>query len=197
MKLLGQHDYNKLFVVGEYGRHFFASHQIPIEKSFLYTAQNPSLHRARDICSILLDLYQRKELAKIFVIYTDFNNGMDVTARSTRLLPFHRTYFDSSKTEKAVTAPFEFSPSVEEVLDHMIPSYVTGFIYSALVDSFCSEQNARMTAMDSASGNAQKLLDDLSVQYNHVRQNAITQEITEISAGAKGQQRAAEGGVTP
>jgi F-type H+-transporting ATPase subunit gamma len=197
MRLMGEHLDNKLFVVGEYGRHFFASHHIPIEKSFLYTAQNPSLHRARDICAILLDLYQRKELVKIFIIYTDFSNGMDMTARSTRLLPFHRTYFDdTSKTEKAVTAPFEFVPSVEEVLDTMIPSYVTGFIYSALVDSFCSEQNARMTAMDSASGNAQKLLDDLSVQYNHVRQNAITQEITEISAGAKGQQRAAEGGVT-
>ena len=68
-----------------------------------------------------------------------------------------------------------------------MPSYVSGFIYSALVDSFCSEQEARMTAMDSANENAQKILDNLSTQYNRVRQGAITQEITEVSAGAKAQ----------
>ena len=71
----------------------------------------------------------------------------------------------------------------------IMSSYVSGFIYSALVDSFCSEQNARMTAMNSANDNAQKLLDDLSVQYNRVRQVAITQEITEVSSGAKAQKK--------
>ena len=71
----------------------------------------------------------------------------------------------------------------------MIESYVSGFIYSALVDSFCSEQNARMTAMDSANRNAEKILADLSVQYNRIRQSAITQEITEVSSGAKAQKR--------
>ena len=81
--------------------------------------------------------------------------------------------------------PPEFLPSIVDVLENIVPSYVTGFIYSALVDSFCSEQNARMNAMDSANRNAQKLLDELSVQYNHVRQSAITQEITEVSSGAK------------
>ena len=75
------------------------------------------------------------------------------------------------------------------MLDNIIPSYVTGFIYSALVDSFCSEQNARMAAMDSANQNAQALLDDLSAQFHHARQSAITQEITEISSGALGQRR--------
>ena len=66
-------------------------------------------------------------------------------------------------------------------------SYISGFIYSALIDSFCSEQNARMTAMDAANQNAEKLLQELSLEYNRVRQAAITQEITEVSAGAKAQ----------
>ena len=69
----------------------------------------------------------------------------------------------------------------------MTKCYISGFIYSALIDSFCSEQNARMTAMDAANQNAQELLDSLSLQYNRVRQAAITQEITEVSAGAKAQ----------
>ena len=76
-----------------------------------------------------------------------------------------------------------------EVLDNIIPSYVSGYIYSALVDSFCSEQNARMSAMNSAGQNADKILSTLSVEYNRLRQAAITQEITEISSGAKAQKR--------
>ena len=189
-RMMEQHGDYKLFVVGEYGRQYFTARNIPIEKSFLYTAQNPTIQRAREICYLLLDLYQKRELVKIFVIYTDFG-GMEASAKSVRL-PFHRAQFSSASREKAVKLPFEFSPSVDTVLDCIIPSYVTGFIYSALVDSFCSEQNARMTAMDSANKNAQELLDDLSMQYNHMRQGAITQEITEISAGALGQKRGAQ-----
>ena len=68
-------------------------------------------------------------------------------------------------------------------------SYLTGFIYSALIDSFCSEQQARMTAMDSANRNAEELLAELSLQYNRVRQAAITQEITEVTAGARAQRK--------
>ncbi|MFR7894476.1 MAG: FoF1 ATP synthase subunit gamma [Dysosmobacter sp.] len=72
----------------------------------------------------------------------------------------------------------QFYPSVGAALNNMIPSYVSGFIYSALLDSFCSEQNARMTAMDAANRNAEELLSTLKLQYNRVRQATITQEIT-------------------
>ena len=188
-RLLDAHPDTKLFVVGEYGRHFFAQHQIPVEKSFLYTAQNPTMERAREISSLLLDGFDRGELKEIFVIYTDMESSLASEAKSTRLLPFHRTYFATPAKEKAVNEPFEFAPSINAVLNNMMPSYVSGFIYSALIDSFCSEQNARMTAMDAANRNAQKLLEELSLQYNRVRQAAITQEITEISAGAKAQRQ--------
>lgn len=203
VRLMKEHENPKLFVVGEYGRHYFTSHNIPIEKSFLYTAQNPTIHRAREISSILLDLFNQGELAKIFVIYTDMKGAANAEASCTRLLPFHRAQFlDYDKSEKEIKTPFEFHPSIEKVLDSIIPSYFTGFIYSALIDSFCSEQNARMSAMDSANQNAQKLLDELKVQYNHIRQSAITQEITEVSSGAKSmikkaQQKRAKGGAMP
>ena len=88
-----------------------------------------------------------------------------------------------------MTTPVEFLPSVQAVLDSMMPSYVSGFIYSALIDSFCCEQQARMTAMDSANQNAEKLLGELSLEFNRVRQSAITQEITEVSAGARAQRK--------
>lgn len=194
MKLLEQHPDTKLFVVGEYGRRFFASHNIPIEHSFLYTAQNPTMARAREISALLLDGFDRGELEKIFVVYTDMASAMSFQARSTRVLPFHRTHFaDTALTERAVAEPFEFLPDVRAVLNNMIPSYVSGFIYSALIDSFCCEQDARMTAMDSANRNAENLLGELSLQYNRVRQAAITQSITEVSAGAKAQRQKNKG----
>ena len=188
-KLLNDHPDTKLFVVGEYGRQYFAHHGIPVERSFLYTAQNPTMQRAREISSILLEMFEKREVCKIFVVYTDIKNGMFEEAKSERLLPFHRRTFADNTTEKAITKPFEFTPSVNAVLDTLVPSYVSGYIYSALVDSFCAEQNARMTAMNSANQNAEKLLGELSVQYNRSRQAAITQEITEISSGAKAQKR--------
>ena len=118
--------------------------------------------------------------------------GINSQACSTRLLPFHRAQFITPDIqEEEIKIPFEFKNSIEEVLDKIVPSYVTGFVYSALIDSFCSEQNARMNAMDSANRNAQELLDELSIQYNHIRQGAITQEITEVSSGAKSMKRKA------
>ena len=190
LKLLETHPDTKLYVVGEYGRRFFAARGIPIEHSFLYTAQNPTMARAREISALLLDGFENDRLDKIYVVYTDMGNGMDFQAKCTRVLPFHRTHFaDSALVEPPVTTPFEFLPSVQAVLDSMMPSYVSGFIYSALIDSFCCEQQARMTAMDSANQNAEKLLGELSLEFNQVRQSAITQEITEVSAGARAQRK--------
>lgn len=188
MRLYNDHHDVKLFVVGEYGRHFFESSNIPVEHNFKYTAQNPTLHRAREIATHLHELYDSGELVKIFVVYTDFKNAVTGgEACSNRLLPFHRKDFMDKEGEVQVKEPFEFIPSLEDVLANIIPSCMTGFVYSALVDSFCSEQNARMRAMDSANQNADKILDRLTLEYNHMRQGAITQEITEISSGAKSQ----------
>ena len=191
-ELLDQHPDTKLFVVGEYGRRFFAQRNIPIERSFLYTAQNPTMTRAREIGAQLVEGFDRGELKQIFIVYTDMANAMSFEARSVRLLPFHRSYFGAPEKERAVTEPFEFFPNIGTVLDSLIPSYVSGYIYSALINSFCCEQNARMTAMDSANQNAEELLGELSLKYNRVRQSAITQEITEVSAGARAQRQRKE-----
>lgn len=188
-RLMSEHPNTKLFVVGEYGRQFFVQHHIPIEHSFLYTAQNPTMQRAREISSLLLGMFDEGKLDKIFIVYTDLKNSLTAEAVSTRLLPFHRTQFTSSPKENTNGLSYEFTPSIADVLDGVMPSYISGFIYSALVDSFCSEQNARMTAMNSANQNAENILNDLIIQYNRVRQTAITQEITEVSAGARAQKR--------
>lgn len=190
--MLEEHPDTKLFVVGEYGRQYCLRHHIPMVESFLYTAQNPTMRRAREITSRVLDLYDREEIDKLFVLYTDWKNGQEASVVSTRLLPFHRKDFVPALNEKPVVHAFEFVPSMEAVLNSMMQSYVAGFVYSALVDSFCSEQNARMMAMDAANKNAENMLEQLSVSYNRVRQTAITQEITEVSSGAKAQKQSKE-----
>ena len=185
----------KLYVVGEYGRHYFMAHGYVIEQSFLYTAQNPSLDRAREIMDILLTEFNEGSISRMYICYTDFKNSFTGgSAVGMRLLPFDKDEIAYSKEENEAhfTSSFEFEPSLEIVLDSIVPSYLAGFVYSALVESFCSEQSARMTAMDAANDNAEELLDVLSKEYNHVRQGAITREITEISAGARGQKISAE-----
>lgn len=183
MELLNEHPNTKLFVVGEYGRQYFERRNIPIEQSFDLTAQNPTMYRAREISNRLLDGFEKGELGKIFVVYTDARNSQVEEVKTTRLLPFHRGNFVSDPT--VINLDFEFSPSIEEVLDSIMPNYVAGFIYSALVDSYCSELDSRLNAMNNANTNAQELLAALSLEFNRVRQAAITQEITEICAGSK------------
>ena len=185
-KFLAANEGAELYVVGEYGR-WFTQRGIPIEKSFLYTAQNPTLRRARQIGELLLERYDAGAINAVHVIYTDMKNGLEATVRQAQLLPLHRERFSAAKADTAGDPVFEFIPSAAAVLNNAVRSCLTGFIYSALVDSFCSEQSARMTAMNAADQNAEELLKDLSVQYNRARQAAITQEITEVSAGERAQ----------
>ena len=213
--LLKEKPDSRLFVVGEFGRRHFRMRKIPTEPDFRYTAQDPTLDRARKICTLLLDLYDKKELNEIIAVYTDMKSALSSTAQVTRLLPLeHAAIADLSFPDAKIHAheensrdelsennnnnneekkvKFEFLPSADAVLAAVMRSYISGFFYSALVDSFCCEQNARVTAMDAAGRNADELLSDLSLQLNRERQSAITQEITEISAGAKAQRNRKE-----
>ncbi len=184
---MAAHPDTALYVVGEYGRRWFAQRNIPIEKSFLYTAQNPTLGRARQIAELLLERYDADEINAVVVIYTDMKNGLEAVVRQAQLLPLHRERFMAAAANTARDELYEFIPSPDAVVNNAARSCLTGYIYSALVDSFCSEQSARMTAMNAADQNAEELLKDLSVQFNRARQAAITQEITEVSAGERAQ----------
>lgn len=177
-----KHGLNKLFVVGDFGRSYFISHKFSVDESFVYNAQRPTLGRARKIAYELIDRFLSGEISKLFVTYTDFTNNK-LTVKTERILPLHSGNFIDAKAKGLLS--FEFDPSPEKVLENIVPSCVTGYVYSALVDSFCSEQNARMVATYSACDNAQNVLDGLKREYNRIRQGEITRQITEVSAGAK------------
>ena len=182
MELYNEHGDAKMYVVGEYGRQFFSHHGIAVEPDFYYSAQNPTLHRAREICELMIELFRTRKLSRVDLVYTDFRGGYE-TVSTAKLLPFDREKF--VKKHEGERLSFEYEQSVGEILARAVHSLVAGFVYSALVDSYCSEQNARMIAMSGADKNAEEILSELSLEFNRLRQAAITQEITEISSGAK------------
>ena len=186
---LEKRDDYKLFVLGELGRHYFEQKGINIDKQFHFVVQDPSLSRARRIAEDLLKLYHENQLDELYIIYTTMVNAMQEEAQVAQLLPLKKTDF---KIPVSIDIPLEglaLKPSVEEVMDHIVPNYVVGFVYGALVEAFSCEQNARMMAMEGATNSAKQMLKELDIEYNRARQAAITQEITEVIAGAKSQKK--------
>ncbi|MCR5474413.1 MAG: ATP synthase F1 subunit gamma [Lachnospiraceae bacterium] len=174
---------SRYFMVGDYGCKYCDARSIEYDEKFRYSADNPTMRRTREMAEYILSEYDEGRISKIFLIYTDMENSIVQKAKTVRLLPFHRMDFTDEKDRTNVT--FDFFPSAESVLENIVRSYVAEYLYSALVDSYCCEQSARMNAMDEADRNANELMTALNLEYNHARQSRITREITEISAGAR------------
>ncbi|MCI9641201.1 MAG: ATP synthase F1 subunit gamma [Eubacterium sp.] len=175
-----------LFVVGQVGKHYFEKQSIAIDINFNYTAQNPSMNRARHIAEKLLELFLEEKIDEVYVIYTRMINSMTVEPMSKKILPLKEMQSEAQdKNNHYDNARFE--PNVQTVFDNIVPNYVAGFIYGALIESYCSEHNSRMMAMQTATDAATDMIKQLGIQYNRARQAAITQEITEVIAGSKAQ----------
>lgn len=178
-----------LFVLGQVGRMYFSRRNNDIDHSsidgeFLYTTQNPTLYRAREIAELVLDKFEKKELDEVYLIFTDMV-GSEFVPKVVQLLPFQRRHLGVDKDGTLKKLPkASFLPSPEEVMNYLIPNYAKGLIYGAMVEAFCCEQQARMTAMDAATNSAKDMIRELSLMYNRARQAAITQEISEIAGGA-------------
>lgn len=194
--LLESEENYKLYLVGEIGRHYFERENMIVSEHFSYTAQNPTMYRAKMIAGKALRRFERDELDEVYIIYTRMVNSIQEEVDVKQLLPLQKYHFVDqdllSKDKKNYTEESHeeyvetfFSPSVEEIIKKVVYNYTTGIVYGALVESFACEQNARMMAMQSATDNAKAILRELSIEYNRIRQAAITQEITEVIAGAK------------
>lgn len=184
-----QCEYARLFVMGQVGRMYFQRKaregELDVDAEFIQTTQNPTLYRAMKIAVLMMELFEQKKVDDVYIVYTKMLNSMTFEPKVQQLLPLNVNNFVTS--EQGVTRHHEatFYPTVEVVMEHLTPNFMKGLIYGAMVESFCSEQQARMSAMDSATTSAKDMLQTLSLQYNRARQAAITQEITEISSGAE------------
>lgn len=181
---------NMLFVIGQVGRRYFEKKNIPIDTDFQYTAQNPNVNRARAISERIVDLFKKGELDEVYIVYTRMINSVTFNAEIRQLLPLKRKGFEADKGNNYQHCSFE--PDIDSVFEHIVPNYVSGYVYGALVESYCSEHNSRMMAMQTATDAAKDMLRNLGIEYNRARQAAITQEITEVIAGSKAQKNKSE-----
>ena len=165
----------RLITIGTLTANFFSRMQMSIDRTFVDLSHDPSLHSSRLIAAYLLDLFNRNKVSEIYLIYTEYVNAALQRNKAVKLLPLSIDIFSNVDPREKKQQDLEFIPSKESVLEKLVPEYLIGTVYGALVHSFASEQSARMNAMDSATRNAEDLISELTLQYNRARQWGITQ----------------------
>lgn len=184
---IGQDKENALLLVaGNSGRSYFVKKNYKVHTEFDYAVQNPTVFRAREIAEIILDLYDKKQVDEVYIIFTQMMSAITLEPKMMKLLPLEIGALrdDVNAEDIKIDEQIKYEPSPSVVLDVVIPKYIKGIMYGTFVEAFTSEQNARMTAMDSATKNADEMLQKFNLYYNRARQAAITQEISEIVGGA-------------
>ena len=185
VKLVKGNDWDKedviIYPVGSKGRDAFVRMGYEMGEDYSEFIEEPVYSNAMTISKRVLDDFASGRVSEIYVAYTGFKNTVTHIPTLLKLLPV--TIEDERESDdKAV---LDFEPETEEAIDLIIPKYVTSLIYGAMIESVASENGARMQAMDSATSNADEMISKLSLLYNRARQSSITQELTEIIAGAE------------
>ena len=175
----------RFYVIGQTGYRALLHKDPRLVEEFHYGATAPTLQRARDITVDAIDDFKSGKLDEIYLIYTKIQNALTSEPVMERLLPLDREHLKPAP--KGLGDPrgeVEMFPDAKTVFEQTAPIYMHGMIFGAMTESFCAEQSARMTAMDSATKSANDMIRDLQLEYNRTRQGSITQEITEIIGGA-------------
>lgn len=177
-----ENDY--VYVIGNKGLNYLSHRQMKC--NYDYATLNNTLD-FKDIVRLvgeLTKLYENQEICQLKIVYTEFVNNLTFTPRVVTLLPVDPNEFDDIEITKKETL---FEPSASDVLNHLVPMYLQSVIYGYLVESVTSENASRKSSMENATDNAEDLIEDLLLKYNQARQTAITNEISEIVAGANAQ----------
>ena len=187
IKLITKGDFKKedikIYAIGRKGKDAFTRYGYDIVKDYSDVIEEPVYADAMRIGNDLLDAFAKGEIGEIYLAYTAFKNTVSHIPTLLKLLPVEAgAEVEEADDDKAL---MNFEQDEEEALNLLIPKYITSLFYGALVEAVASENGARMQAMDSATSNAEEMIEKLSLQYNRARQGSITQELTEIIAGAE------------
>lgn len=172
-----------LITIGKKGHDLLKRKGYNIIESYNHIVEAPAYEDARDIGERLLKLYEEGEIDEVYIAYTTSKSAISQEAKLLKLMPLDASSFEDETDDDKVIMNYE--PDPEVVLDQIIPKYINSVIYGALKESVASEHGARMTAMDSATNNANDMIEMLSLQFNRARQASITQELSEIVGGAE------------
>ncbi len=192
VKLVTRHpEWNKedivIYALGNKGREAFVRYGYDVKACQNDIVESPAYVDAMVLSRQLLDSFAAGEVGEIYLAYTAFKNTVSHVPTLLKLLPvkYDADAEEKSENDNRAEAVMNFEPEDTEALELIMPKYMTSLIYGALVESLASENGARMQAMDNATSNAEEMIDDLSLKYNRARQGSITQELTEIIAGAE------------
>ena len=177
----------RIYPVGKKGMDMLARKGYEVAGNYCNMIEEPTFDDAKQLSSRLLSDFTKGEIGEIYVAYTEFKNTVVHIPKMVKLLPVDASAVvedDSQVSDVDRLTLMNFEPSEEEAISLLIPKYVTSILYGAFVEAVASENGARMQAMDSATNNAEEIINDLELKYNRARQGAITQELTEIIAGA-------------
>ncbi|MCM1268698.1 MAG: ATP synthase F1 subunit gamma [Bacteroidales bacterium] len=188
VKLITMGDFKKedlkIYAIGKKGRDALKRYGYEIVEEDSAIIEEPSYVDAMALSERLLASFAAGEIGEIYLAYTGFKNTVVHEPTLLKLLPVEAAAAEAGTQETGSKAMMNFEPEDDEALDMIIPKYITSLIYGGLVEAVASENGARMQAMDSATSNAEEMIDHLSLMYNRARQGSITQELTEIIAGA-------------
>ncbi len=178
-------DNTVIYPIGKKGRDAMKRYGYSLGSNYSEVIDEPAYQDAVVITKELLHAFEAGEICEIYLAYTFFRNTVSHVPTLRKLLPLDvEDTAAEDKQDTAAEAPMNFEPEDEEALNLIIPKYIASQLYGGLIESIASENGARMQAMDSATNNAAEMIDHLSLLYNRARQGSITQELTEIIAGA-------------
>lgn len=172
----------EIICIGGMGADFFKARGIQPIYELRGLADQPSFDEVRKIISKTIEMYQNELFDELYVCYNHHVNTLTSQMRVEQMLPI--VDLDPNEADEEYNLTFELETSRDEILEQLLPQYAESMIYGAIIDAKTAENAAGMTAMQTATDNAKKVINDLTIQYNRARQAAITQEITEIVAGA-------------
>ena len=173
-----------ILTIGNMGHNHFKRKGSNILNEFAYPSQNPSVYRAREIGEVMIEEFMKGNVDEVYLVYTLMINSLKLEPQIIKLLPLDAENMSDIDLKHESEHSFLYEPSPNAVFNVLVPKYLKGLLYGSLVESFTSELSARMMAMDSATANADKMIQKLTLFYNRARQAAITQEISEIVGGA-------------
>ena len=179
-----------LFAVGQMCCEFFASRKIAADVAFADASYNPTISEAAEMSEKLYKMFIGGVIDGAYIIFTEMAGHGKMSPKKIRLLPFERAEVihenEVNAGEEFALHELEYEPSAEEVLSLLIPQYLTGMIYGALIQSSACEHSSRHSAMNSATTNASRLLESLELEYNRARQESVTGELSEIITASMG-----------
>ncbi len=175
----------RLYTVGRKGADGLARKGYTIAADYSDVIDEPTFADAKEMGKQLLTDFANGEIGEIYVAYTEFKNTVSHIPKLMKLLPVNPEDLQAEQDGQDELALMNFEPNEEEAISLLIPKYLTSILYGAFVEAVASENGARMQAMDAATNNAEEIINDLELKYNRARQGAITQELTEIIAGAE------------